>query len=237
GVKHPRLESEVQRRQRGKPLAKAAVDIEAFARSRGEHPKTRVAVPGRAVADAAETAARGDDMLLEDAPGAPAGGAQVDIADNPGAMLGRAVFAALAHRRDAGDKGRLAERARLRRPLGAVHLAAFEKDRGADVVAARRVLYEVVQQIAVAGPVPQMMVRIDDRAVRLARRLLGRGEPVLADRQMALPGIGRLHRRGSSRGRRFCQVCDGGGTNAILFRRIESKAVLPYFMSRIEVQP
>src|SRR5271165_2255174 len=44
------------------------------------------------------------------------------------------------------------------------------------------------QRIAVPRPVPKVMVRIDDRAVRLERRFLGGGEPVLADRQMAAGG-------------------------------------------------
>ena len=80
---------------------------------------------------------------------------------------------------------RLAERAQFGRPVGAIHLAAFEKHRGADVVAAAQILDQVVQQIAVARPVPQMVVRVDDRAVGFERGFLGGGEPVLADRQMA----------------------------------------------------
>src|SRR5215472_12288348 len=121
-------------------------------------------MPGGAVADAAETSARGDDMLFEDALGA-ATDAEVDIADDPGAGACRAVFAALAHRRHTGDKRRLAERAQFGRPLGAVHLAAFEKHRGADIVAAAEILDQVVQQIAVPRAVPQMVMRVDDRAI------------------------------------------------------------------------
>jgi hypothetical protein len=139
-VEHPGFEGEVERRQRGEAFAKAAVDIKPLARARGEDAQAVVGVPGGAVADAAKAPARGDDVLLEDALGAAADGAQIDIADDPGAGLGRAVFAALAHRRDPGDKGGLAERARLGRAFGAVHLAAFEEHGGADVVAAAHVL-------------------------------------------------------------------------------------------------
>src|SRR5215472_5153064 len=193
-VEGPGLEAEVQRRQRREALTEAAVEVEAFAGAGGEHAQRGIAVPGRAVADTAEAPARGDDMLLQNALGAAADRTQIDIADDPGAVLGRAVFAAFAHRRYAGDKGRLAERTGLRRAVGAVHLAAFEKDRGADVVAAGGVFDQVVQQIAVARAVPQMVVRVDNRPIGLERLFLGGSEPVLADRQVALRrGARRLH--------------------------------------------
>ena len=191
-VEHPRLEGQVERRQCCEAFAPGAVEIEPFAGARGEDPEARVGVPGGAVADAAEATARGDDVLFEDAFGAAAD-AEIDIADDPGAGPCRAVFAALAHRRHTGDKRRLAKRAQFGRPFGAVHLAAFEEHRGADVVAAAQILDQIVQQIAVARPVPQMMVRIDDRAIGFERGFLGGGEPVLADRQMAA-GRGCLHR-------------------------------------------
>src|SRR5438270_14026315 len=103
------------RRGRGRGLRRAG----------GEDPEARILVPGRAVPDAAETSAGQDDVLLQNALGAAAD-AEIDIADNAGAGARRAVFAALAHRRDAGDELRLAERAQFGRALGAVHLAAFE---------------------------------------------------------------------------------------------------------------
>ena len=152
-------------------------------------------MPGGAVADAAEPAARQDDVLLQDTLGAAAD-TEIDIADDAGAGVRGAILAALAHRRDAGDELRLAERAQFGRALGAVHLAAFEKDRGADIVAAVQVFEEIMEEIAVVWTVPQVMVRVDDRPVGLERGLLRRGEPVLADRQMAGRGGGGLHRRG-----------------------------------------
>ena len=195
GVEHPRFEGEIERRQCRKALAPGTVDVEAFAGAGGEDPEARILVPGRAVPDAAETSAGQDDVLLQNALGAAAD-AEIDIADNAGAGARRAVFAALAHRRDAGDELRLAERAQFGRALGAVHLAAFEKDRGADIVAAVQVFEEIMEEIAVVWTVPQVMVRVDDRPVGLERGLLRRGEPVLADRQMAGRGGGGLHRRG-----------------------------------------
>ena len=191
-MEHPRLERQVERRQCREAFAPGPVEIEPFARTRGEDPEARVGVPGRPVADAAEAPARGNDVLFEDAFGSAAD-AEIDIADDPGAGSRRAVFAALAHRRDTGDKRGLAERAQFRRPFGAIHLAAFEEHRGANVVAAAQILDQVVQQIAVPRPVPQMMVRIDDRAVGFECGFLGCGEPVLTDRQMAA-GCLCLHR-------------------------------------------
>src|SRR4029077_15682878 len=91
-VEGPGLETEVERPQRREALAKAAVEIKPLAGARGEDAQGGIAVPGRAVADAAEAAARGDDVLLEDALGTATDRAQVDIADDPGAMAGRTVF-------------------------------------------------------------------------------------------------------------------------------------------------
>src|SRR5208282_87339 len=141
----PRLERQVEWCQCRETFAPGPVEIEPFAGTRGEDPEARVGVPGGTVADAAEAPARGNDVLFENALGAAAD-AEIDIADDPGAGPCRAVFAALAHRRHTGDKRGLAERAQFGLPFGAVHLAAFEEHRGADVVAAAQILDQVVQQ-------------------------------------------------------------------------------------------
>src|SRR5579862_8325829 len=107
-MKHPGFEGEVERRQHGEALAPRAVQVKPLARARGEDPQARVGVPGRAVADAAEAPARQRDVLFEDALGAAAD-AEIDVADDPLAGARLAVFAAFAHRRDAGDKLRLAQ--------------------------------------------------------------------------------------------------------------------------------
>src|SRR5215204_4492240 len=105
-MEHPRLERQIERRQRGEALAPGAVHVEPLAGARGEHPEARVGVPGGAVADAAEASARQDDVLLQYALGAAAD-PEIDIADDTLAGARRAVFAALAHRRHAGDELRL----------------------------------------------------------------------------------------------------------------------------------
>ncbi len=114
-VEHPRLEAEVERGERGKPLAPRAVEIEPLSGARGEHPQARVGVPGRAVADAAEAPAREDDVLFEDALGAAAD-AEIDIADDPGAGPRRAVFA--SSRSSPRRRRRIASR-----PMSAVRAA------------------------------------------------------------------------------------------------------------------
>src|SRR5205814_9466388 len=113
-----------------------------------------------------EPAPRDRDVLLEDSFG-PAADPQIDIADDAGAAAGRPVFARRAHRRDAVDELGLAERLLLVRPVGAVHLAAFLETGRDDVVPAADIFEQILEQVSVTGPVPQMMVRIDDRQIRL----------------------------------------------------------------------
>jgi hypothetical protein len=88
-----------------------------------------------------------------------------------------------AHRGDAGDEFGLADGPHLGRAAGAVHRVAFEKHRRDDVVAAVQVSEQFVEEIAVIAALPQMMVRIDDRQIRVEDRLqLGGGEPCLVRR-------------------------------------------------------
>ena len=63
------------------------------------------------------------------------------------------------------DKFDFADRLCLRRPLGAAHRAAFDKDALRDVVTAACVSEQLVEQVAVPGVV--MMVRIDNLERRL----------------------------------------------------------------------
>ena len=71
------------------------------------------------------------------------------------------------------------------RPVGAVHLAAFLEAGRGDVVAAADIGQQILKQIAVARPVPHMMVGIDDRQLGLDDLFLPPVEPVRADRRMA----------------------------------------------------
>ena len=132
------------------------------------------------MADAAEAVAAGADVGLQHRLD-PAAQRQVGMADDAGAMPGLAVDAAGAHGGDAVDELGLADRLQLLRPCGAVHRAGLHIDRRDDVVAAVGVGQQLVEQVAPAGPVPQMVVRIDDRQVGLEDRLLAAVEPLLAD--------------------------------------------------------
>ncbi len=108
------------------------------------------------------------------------------MADDPGAGAHGSEQAAGRHGGDAVGKLDLAHGLHLVGAVGAVHGAAFDEDRGADVVAGVRVRQQFVEQVA-AGAVddegkavirrwqrggegaviPQMVVRVDDRQVGL----------------------------------------------------------------------
>ena len=108
------------------------------------------------------------------------------MSDDAGTDAGFAVAAAGAHRRDAVGELDLADRAHLRRPVGAIHRQPFQIHGRGDVVAAGGdVGQQVGQQVAPAfRPVDQVMVRIDDRQVGLEGRLAPLVEPLRPDRQV-----------------------------------------------------
>src|SRR6185369_4677960 len=118
------------------------------------------------MADAAEAAVAGSDLRLQHARYAVAE-AQVGMPDNAGAQPALAVLSARAHRRRAVDEFDFADRLHLGRPVGAVHRPAFDKDALRDLVTAAGVGEQLVEQVAVPAPIPQMMVRIDDLERRL----------------------------------------------------------------------
>ena len=101
--------------------------------------------------------------------------------DDAGAMPGLAVDAARAHGGDAVDELGFAHGAHFDRARGARHRTRLHEDGGDDVVAALRIRQQFIEQITPVGPVPQMMVRIDDGQIGREDRLLAPIEPVLAD--------------------------------------------------------
>ncbi len=161
----------------------------------------RALVPAGRMAHAAEPAVAGADMAQQYRLDAIAQ-RQIGGADDAAGDPGPPVIARLAHRRDAGDEFGLADRAHLGRTVGAVHRVAFEKDRGDDVMPGREIGEQLVEQIAVIGALPQMMVRIDDRQIGVEHRLRGRGgEPWLVRRvdPAELPVLPGLCHRGPRR--------------------------------------
>ncbi len=106
---------------------------------------------------------------------------QVRMANDARAGADVAVDAARRHGGDAVDELDLADRLHLVRPVGAQHRARLHEHGGDDVVAAVGIGEQVVEQIAPARAIPQMMVRIDDRQIGLEDRLGAARKPVVAD--------------------------------------------------------
>jgi hypothetical protein len=78
--------------------------------------------------------------------------------------------------------------AQLDRPVLAIAFAAFDEDGRFDVVAARRIGQQIVDQIA-PGLAPQVMMGVDDGEAGLEDLFRGRaGEPILARREDAAKG-------------------------------------------------
>ena len=102
----------------------------------------------------------------------PAAQAKVGVADDAGAGAGRAVDAARAHRGGAVDELGLADRPHLGRARRRGTSTGPRRRRSRRCCGRCRVGQQVVEQIAPAGPVPEMVVRVDDRQLRLEDRLL-----------------------------------------------------------------
>ena len=156
-------------------------------------------VPADRVADAAEAAVAGGDLRLQHARDAVAE-PQIGVADNAGAQPALAVAAARAHRRGAVDEFDFADRLHLRRAVGAIHRAAFDKDALRDVVAAAGIGEQLVEQIAVAVAIPQVMMRVDDLERGLEDLLL----PLRPPGRIAITRGGRSAAGYGSRRRGIC---------------------------------
>ena len=104
----------------------------------------------------------------------------VGMADDTGIDPGFAVSAAGALCRNAIGELDLADRLHRLRPIDAVHRAAVDIDGRDDIMPGRDIVGDVGQHVTLAGAVPQMMVRIDDRACRIKDVLGVTLEPVFA---------------------------------------------------------
>src|SRR6266446_1484110 len=212
-MEQPGVEAEAQRGQPGKALAEIAVAIEALGCPRAVDREARVCMPSGTVADALEASARKGDVLLENALGAAAD-PQVDIADDPGNAPCRPVFARCAHRRNTVDEFGLAKGFKFQRLLGAIHLAAFLEAGRDDVVAAADIGEQILEQVAVARPVPHVMVRIDNRQIGIEDLFAALVEPVLPDRRVPARRDRGLWHRMVPPGLRFGYLCPERAANA-----------------------
>jgi hypothetical protein len=111
--------------------------------------------------------------------------------DNAGTGADIAIDSAGTHGRDAVHEFGLADRFEGLRPVGAIHRPALDEHAGADIVAAPKIGEQLVEEIArrslddfgeamerrrkageIAGrAIPEMMMRIDDRQIRIEDRL------------------------------------------------------------------
>ncbi len=187
----PRIERQVQRCQTGKALTKRRIRHQAGRRRIGRVHQRRVGIPRRDVADAAKASAAGADMRFQHRPHALTQ-PQVGVAYDACAHLGLAVVARGAHRRDAVDEFGLTDRLHFLGTGGAMHRAALHEHGGDNVMPAVGVGQQIIQHIDPARPLPEMMVRIDDRQVGFQDRLAPPRQPVVADRQVG--AAGRLRR-------------------------------------------
>ena len=116
----------------------------------------------------------------------------------PAATFVGAVETGGRHRGDAVDELDLAHGLHLFRPVGAVHGAAFDEDRGDDVVPGPQVLLDLVHQVAPLDPplavIPEVMVRVADRQVGLDRRFPDLRQPCVVRRHDPVPSSVRAQR-------------------------------------------
>ena len=175
----PRLEAETQAPQPGEAFAEARrfVQIRGRVGMRIPHRWTRVEAPG--VADATKTRRRCGDMRLQyrfDR------GSQRQIrkAHNSRRDARFAILPARALGRDAIDELGLANRPHRLRAVRAIHRKAFHEHRREHAMPRRRVTDYLIEHVAAARMVPQVMMRIDYRQFRLERSLTDLRQPRVA---------------------------------------------------------
>ena len=128
---HPRIQRQAER---GKPRqARAEIGAAIDVRPRRAVADDRIGVPVAGMAHAAEPAAAGTDLRLQHRLD-PLAQRQVGVAHDARGNARRPVAAAVAHRGNAGDEFRLADRTHFLRAGGAVHRVALQEHSGDHVV-------------------------------------------------------------------------------------------------------
>ena len=131
------------------------------------------------MAHAAEPAAAGADLRLQHRLD-PLAQRQVGVAHDARGDARRPVGAAVAHRGNAGDEFRLADRTQFLRAGRAVHRVALQEHGRDHVVPAAQVREQFVQQVTMIRTLPQVMMGIDDRQFRVEDRFRRRlGQPCI----------------------------------------------------------
>jgi hypothetical protein len=169
-MKRPRVEGQAERGKAAQARAEIRLPEEMQAVRGLTIADDRARVPRARVAHAAEAPAAGPDVRLQHWSHAVAE-REVGEAHDARGDARRPVGAARAHRRHAGDELGLAHGPHLLGSRRAIHRMALHEDGGDDVVAGADVVEELVQEVAVVGPLPQVVMRVDDGQVGLEDRL------------------------------------------------------------------
>src|ERR1700704_3573828 len=112
------------------------------------------------MADATEAAIAGGDFGFEHGLGSVTE-EKIDVADDAVADQRLAVAAARGHSGDAVGELDFAERAERFWPRAAVHRAAIDIDGGDDVMAGCDVVGHLLDHVAQAAAIPEMVMRVD----------------------------------------------------------------------------
>ena len=172
----PGIEGEVASGQLGETRTPGPVTCQLRRRIGARVADAGIGVPTGLVPDALEAAIAGCDLGIEH--GARfAAQAQVDMADDAGAGSQVTIDAAGAHGGNAVGELGLANAAELGRTVFAVHRVTVDENRRDDVVPGPGVGQQVVEHVVIAGTLPQMMVRIDDRQFGFEGGLAYLGDP------------------------------------------------------------
>ena len=156
----------------------------------GQHPlllavaDLGVAVPCHRVPDAVKPVGAGRLQRLQHRRH-PVSQLQIGVADDGGRRAARTIEPAGAGGGQPLDELHFANGAQLNGAIGPVHRPGLDKHRGAHGVAAIDVGHQLVQQIALIGnpirsQVPEMVMGIADRDLRLQHGFLGQGQPVIS---------------------------------------------------------
>ena len=162
----PGLIGQAERAKLRYTLAVIRLTVQALRRVGVAVAHIRTGVPAARVADAAKAAIAGSDVRLEHGP-CPGAKGHIHVGDDASAGPRLAVDATGAHGGDAVGELGFANRLHRHRAIGAVHRATIDVNRGGDVMARAGISQQFIEQVAVVGVLPKVMVRIDDRQVWL----------------------------------------------------------------------
>jgi hypothetical protein len=169
----PSFEGQVVRRQPLQAAAEVRIIHQPRRRDIGRSTDDR-RIMRRNLADAAEPATGRSDLPFEHR--INIGQPQIGEADDAGANPGLNA-ASIALLRDRPDELAFADRAHFLGTAGAIARTALDEHGRDDVVPRAHIGQELVEQIAAARVIPEMMVRVDDRQIGLEDFLGPLAEP------------------------------------------------------------